>query len=66
MSDIQEVMNKISFYSKSSARFRKQVDDQAEYRRIPRGTLLFNEGDACSSIGLLAKVTSGFQRRLCP
>jgi len=55
MSDIRDVLNKISFYSKSSAPFRKQVEDQGEYRRISQGTPLFNKGDTCSIVGLVGK-----------
>jgi CRP/FNR family transcriptional regulator len=53
MSNITEVLSKVSFYPSSSDEFKNEVIKNGSYQKIPKGTLLFNEGDACKNIGVV-------------
>jgi CRP/FNR family transcriptional regulator len=53
MSSKIEVLSKVPFYAKSGDDFKSELLNNGLYQKIPKGTLLFTEGDACKNIGVV-------------
>jgi len=50
-----EILNQLSFYHQSNARFKGEIENMCRKAILPEGKLLFLEGDSCKEVGFVGR-----------
>lgn len=50
-----DILQKLSFYERANSNFKVELENQSTYLSLPKGKILFLEGDGCQSVGFVGE-----------